>query len=398
MSESGEMTRSGDLSDDPAGERAVGRSSERVEIVFGIEAVISLVVAILVAFAIFTVVSDARGALVQIGVGLAIALAFDGVLMKVMARFGWSRPIAVSFLGVMLLAVGVVTVVFLGPPAVREAQAFATSLPETVESLYRLPIIGSWLRDADAVQVVNDFVARLPSRISSDTISSAASTLVGGVTTVITVTLVAVTIMLDGERLVGLVRQAIPAAGRARADRIGQIVYQIIGKYFAGTITLAIMMGLYVLAICLIFGVPLAPLLAIWAMITNLIPQVGGFLGGFLLGVVAIASNPITGIIVVLLFIFYMSFDNHVIQPAIVGGAVSLSPPATMLAAFIGGAAAGVPGALLGTPLFGAAKKLYFELRSPGSVVFDETSGGGLRAGPLGRLGRLRRRGSGDTA
>ena len=34
-----------------------------------------------------------------------------------------------------------------------------------------------------------------------------------------------------------------------------------------------------------------------------------------------------------------------------------------MLAALIGGAAAGVPGALVATPLVGAAKSLYLELR-----------------------------------
>ena len=39
-------------------------------------------------------------------------------------------------------------------------------------------------------------------------------------------------------------------------------------------------MGLYVLALGLLLGIPLAPLAALWAMLTDLIPQVGGFLGG----------------------------------------------------------------------------------------------------------------------
>ena len=51
------------------------------------------------------------------------------------------------------------------------------------------------------------------------------------------------------------------------------------------------------------------------------------------------------------------------VGPAIVGSAVNLTPPATMLAALIGGAAAGVPGALVATPLLGAGKALYLESR-----------------------------------
>jgi hypothetical protein len=52
-----------------------------------------------------------------------------------------------------------------------------------------------------------------------------------------------------------------------------------------------------------------------------------------------------------------------VISPAIVGRAVNLSPPSTMLAALVGGAAAGVPGALVATPLLGAVKAIYLDSR-----------------------------------
>jgi predicted PurR-regulated permease PerM len=58
-----------------------------------------------------------------------------------------------------------------------------------------------------------------------------------------------------------------------------------------------------------------------------------------------------------------MNLENHVISPAIVGQAVDVTPPTTMLAAFIGGAAGGVPGALIATPLVGAVKQLYMQLR-----------------------------------
>jgi hypothetical protein len=42
---------------------------------------------------------------------------------------------------------------------------------------------------------------------------------------------------------------------------------------------------------------------------------------------------------------------------------VNLSPPTTMLAALVGGAAVGVPGAIIGTPLVGTIKGLYLEYR-----------------------------------
>src|SRR3546814_11653302 len=80
-------------------------------------------------------------------------------------------------------------------------------------------------------------------------------------------------------------------------------------------------------------------------MLTNFIPQIGGFLGGSFFVLLALTDGPLTAVIAGGIFLAYQQFENNVIQPAIVGSAVNLTPPTTLLAAIIGGAAAGVPGA-----------------------------------------------------
>jgi predicted PurR-regulated permease PerM len=62
-----------------------------------------------------------------------------------------------------------------------------------------------------------------------------------------------------------------------------------------------------------------------------------------------------------------------VLQPLIIGRAVRLTPPSTMVAALIGVAAGGVIGGLLAIPLLGATKAIYLALRSPDlEVPVDE--------------------------
>jgi predicted PurR-regulated permease PerM len=140
-------------------------------------------------------------------------------------------------------------------------------------------------------------------------------------------------------------------------------MYRTLGRYFGGSVTVAILMGLYVLALGLLLGIPLIPVAAVWAMITDLIPQVGGFLGGSFLVLLATTQGVTTALIAAAAFIVYMNIENHIIQPAIVGRSVDLMAPTTMVAAFVGGAVAGVPGALVATPLVGAAKAIYLEAR-----------------------------------
>jgi predicted PurR-regulated permease PerM len=58
-----------------------------------------------------------------------------------------------------------------------------------------------------------------------------------------------------------------------------------------------------------------------------------------------------------------------VVQPLIVGRAVHLSPPATMVAALVGVSAGGVVGALFAVPLLGAAKAVYLSTRRPATAA-----------------------------
>jgi predicted PurR-regulated permease PerM len=125
----------------------------------------------------------------------------------------------------------------------------------------------------------------------------------------------------------------------------------------------AVLNGMVILTTGLVLGVPLAPIAGLWSMLTNFIPQIGGFLGGSFFILLALTKSPLTALIAAAVFLGYQQFENNVIQPAVVGSAVNLTPPATMLAALIGGAAAGVPGALVATPLMGAAKALYLDRR-----------------------------------
>jgi predicted PurR-regulated permease PerM len=170
-------------------------------------------------------------------------------------------------------------------------------------------------------------------------------------------------VLLDGELLVSRGRRLFAPRHRERADWAGRIVYRTLGRYFAGSLLLAMSNGLYILAVGLALGVPLAPLAAIWAMLMNLVPQIGGFLGGLVFVTLAVTDSVGTGAVALILFLVYNSTDNYLLQPLVVGSAVRMSPPGAMMSAFIGAAIAGIPGALVATPLVGAAKLMYTDVR-----------------------------------
>ena len=315
--------------------------------------------ALLLAGAVFWLFGSATATITKIAIGIVLAVALDP-LISALRRHGWSRPSAATAVGVGMLALFGVVLSLLGPPAIDQAGHFQQELPQTVEEFYTLPLVGSWLKENDAADTVQKWVQGLPSSIDDQTVSDTVTSLVGRVTSAVLVLAVAFAVMLDGEWIVGHARRLLPPSRRVAADRLGRIVYDTFGRYFAGSLTIAVLAGMNTLIIALVFDIPLAPVAAIWTMITNLIPQVGGFLGGAFLAILALSVSPWVAIAAVAWFVLYMNFENNIIQPAVIGRAVNLSPPTTMMAAFIGAAVAGVPGALVATPTVGVVKRLYF--------------------------------------
>jgi predicted PurR-regulated permease PerM len=261
------------------------------------------------------------------------------------------------------MSLAALLVLVLGPRAVAEARQFSQQLPETVDQLEELPLVGGWLRDNEVGARAQQWVRELPDQFTDERVAELASTLVSGIAGVAIVTVLAIAVLVDGEDLLARFRRLLPAPRQAQADAIGGITYRTLGRYFGGSITVAVLMGVYVLALGLALGIPLAPLAALWAMLTDLIPQVGGFLGGAFFVLLAATESVPVAIAAAALFVVYMNLENHIIQPAIVGKSVDLTPPTTMVAAFVGGAVGGIPGALVATPLVGAAKQLILEAR-----------------------------------
>ena len=193
------------------------------------------------------------------------------------------------------------------------------------------------------------------------------------------VTVVAVAVLIDGEKMLARLRRLLTPPRRVQADYVGGVLYRTLGRYFGGSVTVAILMGVYVLTLGLVLGIPLVPLAAVWAMLTDLIPQIGGFLGGSFFVLLALTQGVPIALIAAVAFVLYMNLENHVIQPAIVGRSVNLTAPTTMVAALVGGAVAGIPGALVATPLIGATKAIYLEARGMERPEPDRRDRGRLR-------------------
>ncbi|HEX8804657.1 MAG TPA: AI-2E family transporter, partial [Acidimicrobiales bacterium] len=290
-----------------------------------------------VAMALFAVSSKAADMITGIGVGLLLGVALSPVVSAGQRRWRTSRGVAAAIVGLALTLAVAVVVLLVAPATVRQSQDFSRELPDTIREMYTWPIVGPRLEEADASDRVERWIEDAPAKVDDRTLADMGERFLGGVLSAVVVLVTALGVLVDGEEIVRRMRAVVPRTGKHRADRLGRIVYATFGSYFAGSLFVAVLAGLVILSAGLLIGVPLAPVAALWTTFTNLIPQIGGFLGGSFFVLLALTQGPIQAVIALAVVLIYQNLENHVIQPAIVGRAVNLSPPATMLAALVGG-------------------------------------------------------------
>ena len=306
--------------------------------------------------------------LASLAIATLLALALNPVVELLKRRTRLHRRTSAV---IVLIATGIVAAVVIAlvtVPTIREVRDFNKQIPQTVKDLGKLPIVGPRLREANASAKVQQWLNDVPKQLSTNSkpIENAAGAVADGVAAALFTILLAIALLLDGEFVVNGIRRLVPAHRRPDADRLGRLVYDVIGRYIAGSLLVAALAGVVMLAGALSLGVPIAPLIAVWVTITNPIPQVGGFLGGVVFVGLALTQGAWIGLICLVIFLVYQQLENHVLQPLIVGRAVRLSPPATMVAALVGVSAGGLVGGLFAIPLLGATKAIYLSTRSRG--------------------------------
>lgn len=139
----------------------------------------------------------------------------------------------------------------------------------------------------------------------------------------------------------------------------GHLAWDAISGYTRGIVIVAFCDALLVFIGLLILQVPLAPALAALVFLGAFIPVIGAPIATFFAAIVALAERgPVIALLVVALTVVVGSFDGDVLQPLVMGKAVSLHPLAIVFAIAAGGIALGIFGALIAVPVAGAIYKV----------------------------------------
>ena len=159
-------------------------------------------------------------------------------------------------------------------------------------------------------------------------------------------------LLYGGREIYGYLTKIVPAATRQRVRDAGRAGFGSLIGYVRATFLVALVDAVGIGTGLAVMGVPLALPLASLVFLGAFIPVVGAVITGMLAVVVALLAKGVFYALITLgLIIAIMQLESHVLQPLLMGRAVSIHPLAIVLAIATGGVLAGIAGALLAVPI-----------------------------------------------
>ncbi|RME37146.1 MAG: AI-2E family transporter [Deltaproteobacteria bacterium] len=303
---------------------------------------------------------------------LALVLSFLlEPLVRLFERGPLSRTGAIFLVFALVASALYLAFTWLSPHWVEMWQSLRTDLPRYLGRGISL------LKDVQArVQEVFPYIGgfdfpsrgrvlaeRLFSQVLAQTTGSALK--VGGL--MVLVPLFTFFFLRDGQKIVRASVGLVPNRYYEMAHDLAWLISRQLSQFVRGRITEAAIVGLVVGIGLSVTDIRYAPLLALFAGITNLVPYIGPIVGmvpGILIAMVDLGTGAqFWWIVVVYLVIAQVIVDNFILIPILISHVSNLHPLWVIIAIIMGGKLYGVLGMIIGVPVASIIKIVIIEIR-----------------------------------
>jgi predicted PurR-regulated permease PerM len=316
------------------------------------------------------------------------------------------RPVAVVFTFLLIISILLVSLLFIIPALIDQAQSLITSAPaflQTIqdavlsvlerefdlrntplERLYPDPILMSdvlgvnmgevgVLETFDVLesQLTNIDVLGVTRQLAGSLteITGSAFTFFGGAVSIGLNMIFLLTMMfyllIDGKNMINALIKTAPDGYQSDTRRMLQELGEVWNAYLRGQVILSLIMGTAMYLMASILGIPNAVFLAIFAGLMEFIPNIGPALAMVPAAVIALFTSsttiePLSGVtfavVVVLVWTVLQQTEAVVLIPRIVGDSLNLHPFVVLVAVIGGISVGGIFAVLIAAPVVASAR------------------------------------------
>ncbi|MDI3240506.1 AI-2E family transporter [Arthrobacter sp. AL08] len=162
--------------------------------------------------------------------------------------------------------------------------------------------------------------------------------------------------LLEGDRIWAFLVRLLPRQARPATDGAGRVGWSSMVSYARIQMFVAFVDAVGIGVGAAVIGVPLALPLGVLVFLGSFIPIIGALVTGAVAVLLALVANGwVNALIMLGIVLLVQQLESHILQPLVMGKAVSLHPVAVILAVAAGSYLAGIPGALFSVPILAVA-------------------------------------------
>ncbi len=321
-----------------------------------------LVLLVLLCRAVPSIVTIALG-----GVFLALILSFPVRLLSMFMRRGLAiLTVMLSLVLALVVALGTAV-----PLLINQLQTLIVAIPSLAtegEALVReliTPLQERGLISGNVDSIIADIQAgatasaeQLAGGLLTNLLNSIGTIFNTAIVT-FAIVFVATYLLVDFRRIKANYIRSAPRRYRADAvvlwEGFGQSLSRYLGGLFLSLAVQGLLSGLALWAL----DIPYAALLGLWVSLTAIIPYLGAFLGAAPAVLLGFIDSPLTGVLVIVLYVIIQQLESNVLTPRIQGQAVRVHPILVLLTVIAGTELAGLRGAIFAVPTLAVARVVF---------------------------------------
>jgi predicted PurR-regulated permease PerM len=180
---------------------------------------------------------------------------------------------------------------------------------------------------------------------------SISAAIVGGIANVFFVLVLALYLLVEGDRTWRYFARYMTPTLRYRFHRLGPQLTQVVSGYVIGQGIVSTVFGVFSYIVLFVLDVPQPLLLSLFGAVAVAIPIVGVPIVTIVVMAIALSVSWQTSLIVLGVFLLYQQFENYVLLPRVYGNTLQVSSLSILVGVLVGGQLLGILGIVLSLPL-----------------------------------------------
>lgn len=282
-------------------------------------------------------------------------------LIQLLEKWRVPRTIAILLIFLVIAALLALVISFIGPIIQDQVTRLIKNVPAMISAIE--DAITYWQLNQEFIpDFVKDAVSDIGGKIQQ--IASKTGVFIGNflsnvfsfIFALVVVPFILFYLLKDRDKFSSSLLRFFP---QSKEDEIRHVLADMdnaLSSYIKGQLMVSFVVGILLLIGYLIIGLDYALLLALVAMVTNVIPFLGPFLATVPAVIVAWFQEPVKVLLVIVVMVAAQQIESNLVSPRVMGKVLNVHPLTIILLILVGGNLAGVLGMILIIPTYAVAK------------------------------------------